>query len=123
MGYERAKRTIRLQFDDPEMAGLEVVTTSVPTNVFLGMVAIAQAGGRAITTADLAGVATLFDEFAEHLIEWNITQDGKPVPPTREGMGTQDTDFMLDVVMTWLSALGAASGPLALASSNGSTSG
>ena len=38
------------------------------------------------------------------------------------GMKTQDTDFMLTIVKTWLEAIGTASAPLVGASNNGSTS-
>ena len=124
MGYRRESRTIRLVFDDPEMEGLEVLTRSVPLGTFMRMVDVAGLSGAKATPESMAEVNALFADFAEHaLISWNIeVGDGTPVPPTLDGMKTQETTFMLDVVMTWLGAVGAATGPLVSSSSSGSTS-
>lgn len=115
MGYRREPRRIILAFDDPELNGLEVVTRSVPLGTFMAMLD---------SSSDAAKTTQLFQDFAEHaLIEWNLEdEDGKKVDPSLAGMKTQDTDFMLTIVKTWLDAIGTASGPLVGASSNGSTS-
>lgn len=123
-GFKRERRTIRLVFDDPDLNGLVVLTRSVPLGVFMDMMKMAQLAEKAMTPADMLVVNDLFVGFAEQaLVEWNLLDDNdQPVPPTLAGMQTQDTAFMLEIVMTWLGALGAAPGPLAHASSNGSTS-
>lgn len=114
MGYRREPRRIRLVFDDPEMDGLEVVTRSVPLGTFMAMLD---------SSSDNAKASQLINDFAEHaLVEWNLVNEaGEPVPATLTGMKTQEIDFVMQIVRTWLEAVGTASDPLALASSNGST--
>ena len=114
MGYRREPRRIRLVFDDPEMDGLEVVTRSVPLGTFMAMIE---------SSSDNAKATQLINDFAAHaLVEWNLEDnDGHPVPPTLAGLKTQEIDFVMQIVRTWLEAVGTASDPLALASSNGST--
>lgn len=115
MGFKRERPRIILDFDDPELNGLEVVTRSVPLGTFLAMLD---------SSSDATKTMQLLQDFAENaLIEWNLEDDkGNPVDPTLAGMKTQDTDFMLTIVKTWLEAIGTASAPLVGASSNGSTS-
>ena len=115
MGYRREPRRIILDFDDPELNGLEVVTRSVPLGTFLAMLD---------SSSDATKTMQLLQDFAENaLVEWNLEdEDGNPVEATMGGMKTQDTDFMLTIVKTWLEAIGTASAPLVGASNNGSTS-
>lgn len=115
MGYRRESRRITLDFVDPELNGLEVVTRSVPLGTFLAMLD---------SSSDATKTMQLLQDFAANaLVEWNLEDEaGKPVEPTLAGMKTQDTDFMLTIVRTWLEAIGTASAPLVVASNNGSTS-
>jgi len=115
MGFRRESRRITLAFDDPDLNGLEVVTRSVPLGTFMAMLD---------SSSDAAKTTQLFQDFADNaLLSWNLeAEDGTPVEPTLAGMKTQDTDFMLTIVKTWLDAIGSATGPLVGASSNGNTS-
>lgn len=43
----------------------------------------------------------LFDSFADALIDWDLTDRGKPVPATRKGVRGQDLDLLLEVTGVW----------------------
>lgn len=43
----------------------------------------------------------LFDAFADALIDWDLTDRGVAVPPTRAGVRDQDPDFLLRLAHTW----------------------
>lgn len=121
-GFKREPRTIRLVFDDPELNGLEVLTRSVPMGLYMDLVRMAQEVDAKIQSAS---VVNMIETFAEQgLVSWNWCDpvSGEPVPPTLQGLRSQDTMDMMQIVMSWLGALGAAPVPLAPSSSNGSIS-
>lgn len=43
----------------------------------------------------------LFGAFTDALIDWNLTDRGKPVPVTRKGVRGQDVDLLLTVTAAW----------------------
>lgn len=45
--------------------------------------------------------AWLFEAFSDSLIDWDLTDFGKKVPPTRDGVFAQDHDLLLDLARAW----------------------
>lgn len=43
----------------------------------------------------------LFDAFADALVGWDLTDAGVPVPPTKAGVYSQDSEFLLRVAGAW----------------------
>jgi hypothetical protein len=43
----------------------------------------------------------LFRAFADSLVSWGLSDNGYAVPATREGVLSQDHEFLLEVVRTW----------------------
>lgn len=122
MGFETPRRVLKLAFDDPELDGLEVKVRSVSLDRYLGFAdfgRLAELRTRAMTSDDRALVARMFDEFADALVEWNLTEDGEPVPATRQGVRDQDAEFMTTVVLAWITALIGVSAPLDSSSTGG----
>jgi len=97
-GYEVEQQTARLTFND--MPGLEVRTTIPPLGDLLDMLELADKG-----TADAAGVKRLFASFAQHLIEWNVTQAGKPVPATAAGLHRLPVRFAISLIRKWVEGM------------------
>lgn len=123
MGYQPPRNTYVLVFDDPAMEGLEVKCRSVPVRTFTGLIRLAAADNP--SGADMAEIDRLFNEFGKALVSWNVTEtddDGKerlddngdaiPVPPTREGVDSQDVDWAMNVAFSWLQAIGGVPAPL-----------
>ena len=54
-------------------------------------------------TADVRMIAwdDLFAAFADSLVAWNLTDRGRAVPATRDGVLSQDPEFLLDLSRTW----------------------
>lgn len=136
MGYVRQAKVYKLVFDDPDMNGLVVRARSVPMNVFLSIAQAAEgvditdpeAVKELATPENMGMVGTLFEAFAHALVEWNLqeqVEDDGPVvdvPPTLEGIYSQDMDFILKVIEAWMTAIAGVSNPLAGSSPGGKQS-
>lgn len=65
----------------------------------------------------------VFRPLAEHLVWWNLEDDdGNPVPPTLEGMLTQDSEMVGNIMRAWQRAVVGVSDPKEPKSSGGSPS-
>lgn len=121
MGYRPKRKTYRLRFADPEMKGLVVEASSVPVGTFKDIIKLL--GTIETTEDDAEAVARLFEMFADALVTWNLEDDsGEPVPTTVEGIDSQDFDFMLAVIMSWVSSVGDVPAPLEQTSNGGGPS-
>ena len=122
MGYKRGPRIYRLIFDDPEYEGLEVRASSLTIRRMRELMNLQD------TNTDdpaEAGKATdkLFTTFADCLISWNLEDElGNPVPATLDGIESQESDFILPVITTWMETISGATGPLDQTSSDGEPS-
>lgn len=124
MGFTPKSTEYKLVFADPDMAGLEVITTSPSMGVFIDLTALASldpADPEALSR--LSEVDKMFSHFAESLISWNLEDKHKnPIPPTKEGLYTQKLDFILVVIQAWVQATASVSAPLSKGSSVGGPS-
>lgn len=121
MGYKRPKRIFKLKFTDPEMGGLEVRAKSTSLGGFLTIAKLVDLKDR-LTAGDdaIAEVEELFSTFAKCLVSWNLLDDDdSPVPPTKDGLLSQDLDFVLEIIGAWAQAIGGVSTPLAMPSRDG----
>jgi hypothetical protein len=113
MGYRPKRRIYDLQFEDPEMEGLEVKVRHVDTGQSLTLDAAINEGGE-------QGIRTCLDLLAENLISWNVEDDNQqPVPTTIEGVLAQELDFNLAIVYAWRDAIIGVPAPLDSASPDG----
>lgn len=51
------------------------------------------------------GDAVILAAWAEHLLDWNFTQDGEPVPPSAEAVRGLDSSLALSMAVGWLNAV------------------
>lgn len=117
-GYERAPKLYTLKFEDHP--GFEVTMKGLSIDGFLQLTRLAGkfAGVRlqALTGADLeealAVIETLFIKFAKSLRQWNLIEQGEPVPATVEGVRSQDFDFILEITLAWMDAIASVDTPL-----------
>lgn len=99
-GYKRELKLYRLRFEDPDMAGLEVVAKSLRLREFLDMNALA---GDIQSEAD---AEKMYRRFGDALVEWNLLDENdEPVPATYEGLADQELDFVLDIIRAWQQAI------------------
>lgn len=116
-GYEPKPKTYRLRFEDHE--GLEVEATSLTIGEFLNVSKLADAVGGGGTDES---VTDLLATFARHLVKWNVTSRGKPVPATFDGVKTQHLDFILEIILAWMGAIASVDTPLPPQLNGGGTS-
>lgn len=119
MGFEPPRKTYRLEFETPELAGLEVTARSMAVGPLLELVGLADdvSDGNAAPGV----VEKLLAQFAGVLVSWNVEHDGQPVPADVEGLKAQDLPFILAVIMAWVKVLGSVGPPLPAASGNGAS--
>lgn len=128
MGFQPKQKIYRLNFEDPEFNGLVVMAKSAPIGMVLDLIGLAHVGDISqIDPEQLKQIEGLFDLFADRLEEWNVEftsgpQKGRPVPATREGVRSQDGDFVIAIILAWIDAIMGVSGPLPTALSNGGRS-
>ena len=111
MGYE-ARRTFKLVF--PDLEGLEVRAKSVPMDVYLKLNSMHGSG--------LETTEVMLQRFQECLVDWNVTDDGEPVPTTLEGVKSVEPELIMAIVDAWMDAINGVSAPLAKPSSDGEPS-
>lgn len=128
MGYVRSPKIYKLVFADPEMDGLEVRARSVDVGSFVTITKLASFVDSAgdVSPEKLEKVGELFERFAEVLVDWNLEErlDDviRPVPATKDGLFSQDLDFVLLVIRAWMDAVADVPGPLDQRSPGGSLS-
>lgn len=126
MGYKPKRTVYKLDFSRTEHAGLEVSTKSISVDDLTRMIGLADSlegvDPEHAGTAALQRIDELLTRFAAVMVSWNVEDDDdQPVPPTREGLGTQDFDFVRTVIDAWMTEMSSAPPPLPGASSSGQT--
>lgn len=110
MGYKPKRVTYALEFEDDDLAGLEVEVRSVTLDQYLAVVGarrLANLPSRQWDDDDTRAMAGLYDALAAALVSWNVEdEDDEPVPATRDGVYSQDITLMLPIGLAWLNAMG-----------------
>lgn len=148
MGFQLQK-VMLIEFEDPDLEGLEVRARRATVAGILGIMGIVDALDRPASQrsiADLHNVDRLFralagcpagcvdehlelppgqDHYLNRLVSWNLEEvDSRndnfvPVPANYEGLIAQDFDFSLNLAMAWLNSIVGTPGPLEPTSSAG----
>lgn len=122
MGYTPKRHVYVLEFDDPDLDGLEVRAVSADLGTFLELTALAEIGDNP-SAADIGKIGQLLVGFAKVLREWNVTDDaGRDVPATAEGLKSLEFGFVFGIIAAWIKATAGVAAPLANASSGGGQS-
>lgn len=140
MGFESPRTILVLDFTDTDLAGLEVkmrsqtvqelkdgtarmASIAAVAKSMLGIApndeASAQSALAGLNTDALDAVDETFADFAKHLVSWNLTEKGVDVPATMEGIGGQDSRFILRLVGAWQQGMSGVDNPLPQSSSSG----
>lgn len=117
MGYKPKRKIYNLDFTGTDYEGLMVSIRGLNTGQYMDMVtakAEVEAGGE---------TTNLLTIMASRLVSWNVEDDDDlPVPPTLDGIKTQDLDFNLAIVNAWTTAMAGVPAPLDQPSSDGGSS-
>jgi hypothetical protein len=115
-GFEPPSSGQKLDFSDTAYAGLEVTMDAISLGDLLDIEDLAEG------VAAGAAARELCARFAKCLESWNVTRKGEPVPPTMEGLLTQDAAFVLALVRSWQQGMAVAPPPLPGGSPSGGSS-
>lgn len=135
LGGYKPKRKVFTLVDFEEHEGLEIVARSANAGQFLEIVSLASrlenlgdtADESKFSAEDIGAIRKLFTLFGKVLKSWNLKDeddDGKTidVPPTAEGLLSQDLDFVLNIISAWIDAVGGVSEDLGKGSPSTATS-
>lgn len=104
MGFRPEPTIYKLSFKDSHLDGL---------TVRIGGCTVAewQETLRSANPEDGTGVADANEQmlalFAKYLVEWDLEdpRTGEPVPPTMEGLNTQENRLIAEIVVAWQKAM------------------
>jgi hypothetical protein len=96
MGYEPKKKTFNLLFEGDEFDGLQVRTSSPSLGALRKITSLSEAGA-----SDTDALDPMIRLFAELLVDWNVTCEGEPVPATEDGLNSQDSEFVMNLIKAW----------------------
>lgn len=111
--FEFPENIIRLTFEGTELAGLVIETTSVTVE---GLLAIQDKSAqvesmRASATTDteknramMVEFSALIELFANVIIKWNVTKNGKPVEPNAANLMRRDPNHLMAIIRIWTTA-------------------
>lgn len=113
MGYKRNPKIYKLTFDETtDYPGLEVQVRTMTMGQLVS-----------VWSGEIGTSARTFDLFMDRLVSWNLeTEDGQPVPVTREAVEAEDDDMVNAVIKRWTDAVLGVPAPLGGDSSSGGTS-
>lgn len=133
-GFVRVPKLYKLVFEDYD--GLQVRAKSVPIERFLSLLDLAEMKENPDAATAKKAINQLLEGFASALHDWNLQEcplgecpgpgcgyHHKDVPADFEGVKTQDTDFMLEVIDAWMTAIAGTPAPLSNSSSGTPPSG
>lgn len=117
MGYKPKQKIYHLDFAGTEIEGLKVSIRGLNTGQYMDLFEAkveAEGGGE---------TSKLLTIMASRLMDWNVEDDDdRPVPPTLDGIKTQDLDFNLAIVNAWTTAMAGVAAPLEQPSTSGESS-
>lgn len=119
-GFELEEDEYHLFFEDPKFDGLEVVM-SPPASIeeSLAIDKARRARDRAVEPEDTEkALQRLADKFGEHMISWNLTKKGIPVPCDAKGLMSSDFRIMLAIEKAYIDAVNGVPAPLAASSTD-----
>lgn len=108
MGFKApVRRTVTLPFTG-ELEGLVVTVRRASQSSLRAAARLVElTDGPDITESDAATILDLFDRFARALVSWNVEdpETGAPIPATAEGIAELNDDFVLEIIMGWLTTV------------------
>lgn len=121
--YKKKATEYHLVFesDDPDdpLNDLEVYIRSLPIDQFVELSDLAE---MAPSDRAKAGIKVL-NIFTRSLVDWNLTdEEDQEIPATKEGVYSQELDFILRIIKAWMTRMGGVEDPLELGSSSGGQS-
>lgn len=116
MGYRPKRKTYVLEFEDPDLDGLEVTVRGLTTGQILDIETAREDGGE-------DAIRELLELLASQLVEWNVEDDdGRPVAANLDGIRAQDIAFNMAIIDAWQNAVTGVPAPLDEPSTDGELS-
>lgn len=103
-GYKRERRIFVLEFADPQYEGLVVKVRSIPIREWKHLLTLDSESDD--PQIRLTSINQMMYAFSEALVFWNMEDDeGNPLPTTLEYLESEDSDFVMSLIMQWMAAV------------------
>ena len=114
------KTIYRLDFEGTELEGLEVRMRGGKLRTVFEVAPLVGVTEETATASDVQASLEQYVMLADHLVEWNVDDDmGNPVPPTLEGLQSQEVRHVNMIAAAWQRAQVDVPTPLAHGSNSG----
>lgn len=80
-----------------------------------------EAGAEEKSSLDPEVLNEMLEILASRIIEWNLEDDGEPIPPTIENLRNEDFGMVMDIITSWTKAVTHVPAPLLGDSNSGNT--
>lgn len=99
-GFDVSRTIYSLRFDDPRFEGFEVQVEAMSVReTWEYNDAVAEAAD------DAQVIRLMIETIGKHLVSWNATKNGEPVPATGEQFAELDGHYTSAVIDGWLQAI------------------
>ena len=109
MGHRRNATTYTLKFDDThgeELAGLEITCRGASHDQLFDIANLGGVSVAELLSGGIDKIRALCESFPGRMIDWNHeTEDGVPLPATKEVFLDEDYTFTIPVVMAWVNTI------------------
>lgn len=112
-GFTPPRTVYRLDFEGTELEGLEVRMRGGKLATVFDTVQLIGVTEENATASDAKLALAQYKEMADHLIDWNVTdENGRAVPATLKGLKSQETRHVNMIAAAWQRAQVDVPGPL-----------
>jgi hypothetical protein len=100
MGFQRKRKVYKLDFEGTEWDGLVVTVRGLTTGEYLDFVSVT-----AMAESDENQTGGMVEMLADHLVSWNLEEDGVPVPCNLDGVRANELPMNMAIVRAWTEAM------------------
>lgn len=117
MGYQAPSKGFLIRID--AHPGFEAKAGSLSIEQYLQLELALDSDSAPTVPEQVANMEKILEIFAGALTEWNLEDQGEPVPATLEGVRSQESGFVLQIVRGWREAMAFVPPPLPEGSNSG----
>lgn len=104
MGYQIKRRIYVLDFDGTDMEGLEVKVRGGTLGEVFAARDLMGADPNDLSAENVDVILGQMTELADHLVSWNLEDDGERIPADIEGLKTLELPDVMQIMQAWMKA-------------------
>lgn len=102
MGFKAPRTIYRLDFEGTDLEGLDMRMRGGKLGDAFDVVQLVGVTEGTATAADVKLALSQYEDLADHIIEWNLTDDAdQPIAPDLDGLKTLETRHVNMIAAAW----------------------